>query len=162
MELRSWLCGVADIRAGSTGAGTSATRLNSCGTAPCSSISALLWSLDQQCCLGDGCAALLCKEQPCPESLHLAVLYRVFWAHLCGILWDSAYGLRSWCETGVTVLGSCRGCLRHLRWLTCFKPKLIQACSFWSPWCSLEQAICACKKGCWWPLNPIGEQVLSP
>ena len=81
----------------------------------------------------------------------------------CGLV-PMAWGVEVWNsphQTGVTVLRSCRACLRHLGWLTWFKPKLIQACSFWSSWRTLEQALCAYKKRCWWPLNPIGKQDLS-
>lgn len=70
-------------------------------------------------------------------------------------VWNSPH------QTGVTVLRSCRACLRHLGWLTWFKPKLIKACSFWSSWHTLVQAICAYKKQWCWPLNPIGKQDLS-
>lgn len=60
-------------------------------------------------------------------------------------------------QAGATVLRSYRACLRHLGWLTWFKPKLTQACSFWSFWHTLGQALCAFKKPCCWPLNPIGK-----
>lgn len=60
----------------------------------------------------------------------------------------------------VTVLQSSRAWLKDLGCLTRLKPKLIQACSFWS-WCTMEQVIYAYKKWCWWPLNPIGKYCLS-
>lgn len=60
----------------------------------------------------------------------------------------------------VTVLRSCRAWLRDLGCLTWLKPKLIQACSFWS-WCTMEQVIHTYKTRCWWPLNPIGKHSLS-
>lgn len=106
------LCSVADIEAGSTGAGACVTRLNSWGTVPCRGVSAVLWSPDWWCCLGHHRAALLCKQQLCPKSFHLAMMYRVCWEHLCGILWAGAYGLS--CRGGKQPSSNWCDCLKEL------------------------------------------------
>lgn len=166
LEPQSRLCRVADIGAGSTGAGTCVTRLSSwvqhlvamflpCSEAPTGSAALRITMLS--CFARSSCAPRVFTLQWCTGSAgHISVAFHglVPTAWVVGV-WNSPH------QTGVTVLRSCRACLRHLGWLTWFKTKLIQACSFWSSWRTLEQAIRAYKKRCWWPLNPIGKQDLS-
>lgn len=102
---------------------------------------------------------LLCFEALTgPAALGIAVL--LFFARVTALQRCTGSTGHISVSFRVTVLRSCRAWLGDLGCLTWFKPKLIQACRFWS-WCTMEEAVYAYKKRCWWPLNPIGKHNLS-
>lgn len=159
-------CSVADIEAGSTGAGACLTRLCSWDTIPVVVFLPCFEALTGGAVLG------ITVLPASASSSHVPRVSTLQWCTgsagnisvaFCGLVpmaWVVWVG-NSPHPTDVIVLRSCWACLRHLGWLTWFKTKLIQAHGFWSSRCTLEQAICAYKKQRRWPLNPRGKQYLS-